>query len=226
MFEGAAGGKGEWSWKLVDRSNGDPSVRSDFEVGDDVEMAGGLRVRLTVTFTASGLAAPPYVAVSGLTDSELSLEDCPDGILAAEIPNLCKGGDDLFNNGPGWLVFLRADKKEKKSSDAESEQKVLSIANKKFIHYNDEVLVPFIRSIREKLGWKNGQAIPDCLKACSWFDGDIGQLQTMIDEAREAMDDAEKIVRNKHSAASTGQISYPIMRAHAIPVGECDKIML
>ena len=23
-----------------------------------------------------------------------------------------------------------------------------------------------------------------------------------------------------------GQISYPIMRAHAIPVGECDKIML
>ena len=160
-------------------------------------MAGGLRVRLTVTFTASGLAAPPYVAVSGLTDSELSPEDCPDGILAAEIPNLCKGGDDLFNNGPGWLVFLRADKKEKKSYDAESEQKVLSIANKKFIHYNDEVLVPFIRSIREKLGWKNGQAIPDCLKACSWFDSDIGQLQTMID-------DAKKIVRNKHSAASTG----------------------
>ena len=156
----------------------------------------------------------------------MSPEDCPDGILAAEIPNLCKGGDDLFNNGPGWLVFLRADKKEKKSSDAESEQKVLSIANKKFIHYNDEVLVPFIRSIREKLGWKNGQAIPDCLKARSWFDGDIGQLQTMIDEAREAMDDAEKIVRNKHSAASTDQISYPIMRAHAIPVGECDKIML
>jgi len=44
----------------------------------------------------------------------------------------------------------------------------------------------------------------DCLKACSWFDRDIGQLQTMIDEAREAMDDAEKTVRNKHSAASTG----------------------
>ena len=88
-------------------------------------MAGGLRVRLSVTCTASGLAAPPYVAGSGLTDSKLSPEECPGGILAAEIPNLCKGGDDLFNNGSGWLVFLWADKKEKKSSDAESEQKVL-----------------------------------------------------------------------------------------------------
>ena len=75
-------------------------------------MAGGLRVRLSVTCTASGLAAPPYVAGSGLTDSKLSPEECPGGILAAEIPNLCKGGDDLFNNGSGWLVFLWADKKE------------------------------------------------------------------------------------------------------------------
>ena len=42
------------------------------------------------------------------------------------------------------------------------------------------------------------------MKCVSWFDGDIGQLQTMIYEAREALDEAERIVRNKHSAASTG----------------------
>ena len=40
-------------------------------------MAGGLRVRLTFTFTASGLAAPPYVAVRGLTETELSPKILP-----------------------------------------------------------------------------------------------------------------------------------------------------
>ena len=200
VFEGAADGRGDWEWKIIDKTNGDSSVRSDFQVGEDAESSGGLRVRLTVTFTASGLAAPPYVAVSGLTESELSVDKCPDGILAAEVEHLCKGGDDLFNKGTGWLVFLCVDGRDKKTQDKEH----LSIANKKILHYNDEVLLPFIRSIREKLGWKPGQPVPDWLKACSWFDGDIGQLQTMLYEAREALDDVEKIVHNKHSAASTG----------------------
>ena len=80
----------------------------------------------------------------------------------------------------------------------------MSIANKKFIHYNDDVLLPFIRSIRQKLGWKPDTPVPDYLKAASWFDGDIGQLQTMLFEAREALDNAEKICRNKHAAAATG----------------------
>lgn len=165
-------------------------------------MAGGLRVRLTFTFTASGLSAPPYVAVSGLTEDELSPELCVDGILAEKIPGLCKGGDDLFNEGFGWLVFLRADRKNGKTVDDEA---VLSIANKKFEHYNNEVLLPFIRSIREKLGWKRGQPVEGCLKCVSWSDGDIGQLQTLVYEAREALDEAENIIRNKHASASTGR---------------------
>mmetsp|Transcript_11132 Transcript_11132/g.23782 ORF Transcript_11132/g.23782 Transcript_11132/m.23782 type:complete len:92 (+) Transcript_11132:1069-1344(+) len=72
------------------------------------------------------------------------------------------------------------------------------------MHYNDMVLLPFIRAIREALGLKKGQPIPDCLKCVSWSDGDIGQLQTLLFEAREALDDAEKIYRNKHSAVATG----------------------
>ncbi len=204
VFEGATndGCIDKWEWKIYDKTEPASSVHSDFQVGDDVQMAGGLRVRLTFTFTASGLAAPPYVAVSGLTEEELFPALCEHGILAEKIPGLCKGGDDLFNEGFGWLVFLRADRKNNKK---DQEEAALSIANKKFIHYNDEVLLPFIRSIREKLGWKKGQPIRDYLNACSWFDGDIGQLQTMIDEAREALDEAEKICRNKHSAASTGR---------------------
>ena len=44
----------------------------------------------------------------------------------------------------------------------------------------------------------------ESMKAISWFDGDIGQLQTMMFEAREALDEAKQICRNKHSAAATG----------------------
>ena len=93
---------------------------------------------------------------------------------------------------------------DKKQNPTDQNITSLSITNKKFIHYNDDVLLPFISSLREKLGWKNGQPVPESLKACSWFDGDIGQLQTMLFESREALDDVEKICRNKHSAAATG----------------------
>ncbi len=65
-------GIGKWEWKICDKSEPSSSVHSDFQVGEGVQMAGGLRVRLTFTFTASGVVAPPYVAVCGLTEEELS----------------------------------------------------------------------------------------------------------------------------------------------------------
>ena len=46
--------------------------------------------------------------------------------------------------------------------------------------------------------------MPPSLKAVSWFDGDIGQLQTMLYKACEALDISERLCRNKHSAAATG----------------------
>ena len=202
-FEGRATGKGddlEWEWKLLDKSDGNTSVRSDFEVGDDAERGSGLRVRLTFSFTLSGLSAPPYIAISGLTDDELSPALCEHGILAERVANLCKGGDDVFNSGFGWLVFLRADKKTASDEQAPT----LSIGNKKFMHYNDKVLLPFIAQVRKKLGLVEGQDIPEWMTAISWFDGDIPQLQTMLFEERAALDLTEKIIRNKHAAAATG----------------------
>ena len=136
---------------------------------------------MTFIFRASGLAALSYVLVSGLTPDTLSVEACPDGILATKVPGLCKGGDDLHSNSFGWLVFLYADKVKpasKKSSKATERR--LSIANKKFMHYNDDMLLPFIKSIREALGLKPGQNILEWMTAVSWFDGDIPQLQTML----------------------------------------------
>ena len=62
VFEGKQT-SGDWEWKIIDKTNGNSSVRSDCEVRDDAENSGGLRVRLTFTFAASGLAASPYIAV-------------------------------------------------------------------------------------------------------------------------------------------------------------------
>ena len=42
-----------------------------------------------------------------------------------------------------------------------------------------------------------------CFKASSWSDGDIGQLQTMLFEAQEALDEVEQIIYNKYSAVAT-----------------------
>ena len=50
------------------------SIRSDFEVVEDANKNRGLQLRLTFTFTASGMYAPLYVSISGLTVEELSAD--------------------------------------------------------------------------------------------------------------------------------------------------------
>jgi len=160
----AQGGNGEWEWKLIDKENGNSSVRADFEEGaDDADGSGGLRVRMTFTATATGLYAPAYISVSGLTEEELCPIKCPEGICVEKVQGLCKGGHDVFNEGFGYLCFLRADKKGKKDKNA------LSIGNKKFMDYNDRVFLPFIEEIRIMLGWKKGQPLPEWARCVSWL---------------------------------------------------------
>ena len=57
------------------------------------------------------------------------------------------------------------------------------MANKKFMHYNNDVYMSRIRKLRKKLGWVEGQPVPESLKAVSWCDGGIPQLQTMLFES-------------------------------------------
>ena len=91
----------------------------------------------------------------------MPIDECPDGIISERVKKLCKGGDDLHNNGFGWLVFLYADKKEKRSDNVHPEVEWLSSQNKKFIDYNDKVLLPFIQDVRKELGWDPGQPVPE-----------------------------------------------------------------
>ena len=130
------------------------------------------------------MSAPPYVCVSGLTADMLSIESCLRGILFTKVLRLYKGGNDVDCTGFGWLTFLRADKKDLATN---TNKHRLTIANKKFMHYNDDVLLPFIKSIHIKLGWKPGEPIPEWITAISWFDGDIPQLQTMLCKSCEKL---------------------------------------
>ena len=65
------GGEMEWDWKLIDPAANNALVRSDFEVEDDNGNSGGLCIRITFTFTASGSYAPLFICVSGLSKEEL-----------------------------------------------------------------------------------------------------------------------------------------------------------
>ena len=159
-IEGVQGRTGDWEWKIVGTVNKDSSVRSDFKVQGENEISGGLWIRLTFTLSASGLSAPPYTTVSGLSKEELCPILCPDGILAVKVPGLCKGVDNVGNDSDfGWLVFMRGGQ-----NDTDSE---LSMANKKFMHYNNDVYMSRIRKLRKKLGWVEGQPVPESLKAVS-----------------------------------------------------------
>ena len=80
VIEGVQGGTGDWEWKIVDTVNTDSSVRIDFKVQGKNEISGGLRIRPTFTLSASGLSAPPYITVSGLSKEEQCPIFCPGGI--------------------------------------------------------------------------------------------------------------------------------------------------
>ncbi len=201
-FEGTVDKNGAWSWVLINESGDSRNSGTDshFKVTDNAGKKGGISVKITFAFTAAGLMAPIYVAVTGLTEKELDPVLCPSGFLPYKVPNLCKGGNDVYSGGGfGWVVFQRADKK------SGGDENKSSVASQKFDHYNNHVLLPFIRKIRQQLGWTPGNPIPEWLKVCCWCDGDIPQLQAMLIEANDKLDEMEKIVRNKHPAAGTGR---------------------
>ena len=68
--------------------------------------------------------------------------------------------------------------------------------------YRNEVLVPFISVIREKLyGFNPGSVIPNELNDMSWIDDGQSQLESILDEKTQNNMAALKIMLNKHSAA-------------------------
>ena len=84
--------------------------RLGFTVYGNAEISGDLRVQLTFMFTVGRMNALPHVSVGGLAANVLSVETYPDGILTAKVTSLCKGSNNLHNNGYDWLVLFQVDK--------------------------------------------------------------------------------------------------------------------
>ena len=73
----------------------------------------------------------------------------------------------LGNNVAGIIVFMRGGPG-------------MEVARYKI--YRDNILIPFIKQTRRELhGWKDGCSIPNGLRAICWSDGDLSQIETIVD---------------------------------------------
>ena len=170
VFDGEKTGKDAFA--LVGAtSNSGRHTRSHY-LPENSKCMSGLRVKLTYTFTATGLQAPVFVTVSGLTETELPVETCPTGILHLDIEGLSIGGGGVTAGGvgKGSLVFIRND------SDRDKDKKRVR-------YYRDHVFFPFVDNLRRLYSsWEPGMPVSEEMRVQSWCDGDNAQIQSIIDE--------------------------------------------
>ena len=163
IFEGK--GVAKEKYRLVSSNTTKSSgTRAKYNVTNSQNMQ-GMRVKLTYTFSAAGMNAPLFITVTGLSERELPMNDC----VKITIPGLCVGGGGvtLGNNVAGIIVFMRGGPG-------------MEVARYKI--YRDNILIPFIKQTRRELhGWKDGQPIPNDLRAICWSDGDLSQIETIVD---------------------------------------------
>ena len=162
-------------------------TRSKYKKDDSNNMC-GLRVKLTYTFTGAGTMAPIFISVLGLNEKELPQDQC----VSLKINGLCVGGGGVTvgETRHGTLLFTRGDKDMDKN---------------RYQIYRDEVLLPFIRTTRSEFGgWTEGSPIPEDMKAVSWCDGDLAQIDNIISEESLQMYKENCVCANKQNAARSG----------------------
>ena len=162
-FEGTADGGCETY--LVNNDDDRGGVRSHFS--DDTGNTDGfrgLRVKHTVSMTASGHLAPMHVGIHGLSDKELSRELCPDGVYVMQLKGFCYGGgQDSQNKTIGRVIFMR--------SGFDTDPK---ISNDQYYHerYRNDVFLPFVEGTRETYlsdkNWTKDDTVPDEAAFVSW----------------------------------------------------------
>ena len=75
---------------------------------------------------------------------------------------------------------------------------------RRYKYYRDEVLIPFIQSTRKTYdGFFNeiNLSIPEDLSAASWYDGNIAQVASIVDDLE--IFNKNKTIANKHSTSRT-----------------------
>ena len=183
IYEGK--GKENDSFRLVaSKSVAKAGTRSKYKVDKSKNMS-GMRVKLTYTFTGSGVMAPIFVTVLGLTRREMPNHHC----IAMDIEGLCVGGAgvNVGSKLSGRLMFMRGDIRQDKH---------------RYKEYRDHVLFPFIKKVREEVyNWDSRTLIPDDLKAVSWCDGDLAQIDNIVSNESIDIYKENKAVANDQNSA-------------------------
>ena len=186
IFEGK--GEKDEPYRLVSsQSQKEAGTRAKYKVNNSKHMH-GMRVKLTYTFSAAGTNAPIFVTVTGLTEREMPKDDC----IQVMIPGLSVGGGGvtLGNNVMGALLFMRGTE---------------GMEAARYRIYRDTILLPFIQQTRNEFhGLKPGDFIPNELTAVCWCDGDLSQIQTIVQEQCLEIYRQHKIIANKQNPGRTG----------------------
>ena len=163
----------------------------------------GMRVKMTYTFSGAGTGAPIFVTVLGLTERELPHHQC----ITVAIEGLCVGGGGVTvgNKQKGWLVFMRGE---------------CGMDKERYKTYRDKVFIPFVNASRSEFnGWEEGDPITSDLQAISWCDGDLAQIENIVNEESLEIYKENKIMANKQNPARTGSEqaadltkTFPIMQ--------------
>eukprot|EP00957_Ditylum_brightwellii_P045691 3467171-Ditylum_brightwellii.AAC.1 len=131
---------------------------------DTQQIAKGIKVKLTYTFSGAGQTFTPYIIVTGLTERELPKDECPSGIFKVPMPGLCmEWNHDPTCNDIGYAVFSR---------NTVSEE-LVHLKNHE--HYHNDLYKPTINAIRNsthKFDVEVSEDMPDELSSVGWNDGD------------------------------------------------------
>ena len=147
---------------------------------DESDHMNGMRVKLTWTLSGGGTCAPLFVTVTGLNERELPSGD----MLVVQVAGLCIGGSGVgANEQEGYIVFTKSGQDQKR-----------------FEFYQSNVLLPFINSLRKEysnLNISDGISIPDELTAAAWCDGDLPQMNAVVNNHNLFTE--MKVIANKQS---------------------------
>ena len=180
------------------RSGADRSQsQSDF---NDTSGKMGVRVYLTQGINAGGMAAPLCMSLRNLTERELPIEVCPNGVMVIPIAglNLASGASlEALSSGTGYLVLLRKSSAVVADSGQSPEQIWMQ-------HYVTKMYVPWMRRCRAFLGHEAADSPPPPhLSATMSSDGCGAQLRAMTNPAVVKILGDELVTATKSAAAGT-----------------------
>jgi hypothetical protein len=161
----------------------------------DQSMKNGLRVKFLVTLSAGATAAPLFVMISGLTDTEMPSYKYPDGYKCFKIQGLAPCGTvDIYNNSHGYLCFCR-----------KSLGEGVDHAAKRMSSYFVTVFWPYVEMLRQRKGWDGTHPIPDEYTAVRWCDGAHEQVRAITMEGSLEIDyDQLQQFKNKKRKGKIG----------------------